>query len=101
MSWNFSALWFVKDLKKFLYELTRVTDKVIFLSVPNRSGIGYLTQKYSGKKDMKKYLIEKNRRILVHNGDIVHSGEKLTDGQLSSHDVLRIMGIKALHNFSA
>ncbi len=60
MSWNFSALWFVKNLESFLSELTRVTDKVIFLSVPNRAGIGYLTQKYSGREDMKKYLIEEN-----------------------------------------
>lgn len=60
MSWNFSALWFVKNIDLFLEELTRVTDKVIFLSVPNQSGIGYLTQKYSGREDMKKYLIEKN-----------------------------------------
>ena len=55
-----------------------------------------LTDMFGNKAE---YLIEKNRRILVHDGDIVHSGEKLTDGQLSSHDILRIMGIKALHNF--
>ncbi|MEA1972266.1 MAG: methyltransferase domain-containing protein [Candidatus Cloacimonadota bacterium] len=60
MSWNFSALWFVNDLQKFLSELDRVTKKVIFLSVPNRLGIGYITQKYLGKDDMKKYLKEEN-----------------------------------------
>ncbi len=59
-SWNFSALWFVQDLHKFLSELSRVTKKVIFLAVPNRLGIGYITQKYLGKDDMKKHLIEEN-----------------------------------------
>ena len=44
MAFNFSALWFVSDLKEFLSELTRVTDKVIMLSVPNRSGIGFKLQ---------------------------------------------------------
>ncbi|MGD9489566.1 MAG: class I SAM-dependent methyltransferase [Calditrichaceae bacterium] len=41
-SWNFASLWFVDDLDKFLTELTRITKKVIFISVPNRSGLGFL-----------------------------------------------------------
>jgi Methyltransferase domain len=60
LSWNFSALWFVDDLEKFLSELSIVTKKVIFLCVPNRTGIGYLSQKFLGKKDLKKYLKEEN-----------------------------------------
>ncbi len=58
MSWNFSALWFTGSLFDFLYELTRITRKVIFICVPNRSGIGYLSQKYQGKEELKKYLNE-------------------------------------------
>ncbi len=58
LSWNFSALWFVDDLESYLRELCRVTKRVIVLCVPNRSGIGYLSQKYSGKNDLKKYLKE-------------------------------------------
>ena len=42
------------------------------------------------------YLIDKNRTILVHNGEYVHAGEVLTDGIVSSHDILRILGEKAL-----
>jgi SAM-dependent methyltransferase len=45
LSWNFSALWFVQDLQAFLQELIRVTQKVIFLCVPNQLGLGYLSQK--------------------------------------------------------
>ena len=60
LSWNFSALWFVTNLQKFLAELTRVTSKVIFISIPNRSGIGYLSQKFLGKEELKKYLNEEN-----------------------------------------
>ncbi len=47
--------------------------------------------------DYKEYLVDKNRQILVHAGEYVQVGEKLTDGQISSHDILRIMGEKALH----
>jgi hypothetical protein len=47
MSWNFSALWFVSELTQFIDELTRVTKKVIFICVPNRNGLGYISQKHS------------------------------------------------------
>lgn len=65
LSWNFSALWFVEDLSKFLKELTRVTTKAIFLCVPNRSGLGYISQKIMGAKELKNYLTEDN--ILPQN----------------------------------
>ncbi|AXX90656.1 DNA-directed RNA polymerase subunit beta' [Arcobacter suis] len=45
------------------------------------------------------YLVEKSKQILVHDGEFVHAGEALTDGQISPHDVLRILGEKALHYF--
>lgn len=60
LSWNFSALWFVDDMPKFISELTRVTSKVILLCVPNRTGLGYLSQKIMGAKDLKEHLNEKN-----------------------------------------
>ncbi len=47
----------------------------------------------------KEYLIDKNREILVHAGEYVQIGEKLTDGLISSHDILRIQGEKALHYY--
>ncbi len=60
LSWNFSALWFVEDLASFLSELDRLTKKIIILAVPNTNGLGYLSQKYLGKEDLNKYLIEAN-----------------------------------------
>lgn len=69
LSWNFSALWFVSDLDKFLQELTRVTSKVIVLAVPNRRGLGYISQKLAGKEDLKKYL--KERFIIPKNFKII------------------------------
>lgn len=44
LSFSFSALWFVPDLKRYLSELSRVTAKAIFISVPNRTGVGYKMQ---------------------------------------------------------
>jgi DNA-directed RNA polymerase subunit beta' len=45
------------------------------------------------------YLIDKGRQILVHDGEFVQAGEKLTDGEVSSHDILEILGEKALHYY--
>ena len=60
LSWNFSAIWFAENLELFLSELTRVTKKVIIVCVPNRHGIGFLSQKYISGSDLRKYLIEDN-----------------------------------------
>ena len=49
--------------------------------------------------DKSEYLVEKAKQILVHDGEFVHAGEPLTDGQVGSHDILRILGDKALHYF--
>ena len=56
LSWNFSALWFVDELENFLRELSRVTKKVILICVPNQTGIGFMSQKYFGEKDIREYL---------------------------------------------
>jgi DNA-directed RNA polymerase beta' subunit len=49
--------------------------------------------------DKHEMLVEKAREILVRDGEFVHAGEKLTDGQISSHDILRVLGEKALNEF--
>ncbi len=58
MSWNFSAMWFLKDIESFVKQLTHITKKVIMICVPNTNGIGYISQKMSGKDDLKRLLRE-------------------------------------------
>ncbi len=43
--------------------------------------------------------VDKGKTILVHPGEYVHAGEKLTDGTVSSHDILAAMGEKALYEY--
>jgi DNA-directed RNA polymerase subunit beta' len=45
------------------------------------------------------YFVPKGQRILVYNGEFVHAGESLTDGLTASHDILRILGDKALMSY--
>ncbi|MBW6516052.1 MAG: class I SAM-dependent methyltransferase [Candidatus Cloacimonetes bacterium] len=53
LCWNFSALWFVKDLSSFLAEFNRLAKKVILLIVPNRSGLGFIFQSLSSSRGYK------------------------------------------------
>jgi hypothetical protein len=43
--------------------------------------------------------VDKNKVSLVHAGEYVHAGEKLTDGTISSHDILAALGEKALYEY--
>jgi SAM-dependent methyltransferase len=79
MSWSFSALWFVPDLQGFLDELTRVTRKVIFLCVPNRSGLGYLSQKYVSGAELRSALVEAHIVPKAIRQAMVGRGWHLTD----------------------
>ena len=47
----------------------------------------------------KDYFVDKTLTKQVSEGEFVHAGERLTDGQFSSHEIVRILGTKALYNF--
>lgn len=46
-----------------------------------------------------KIAIPRQTRILLRDGDQVKKGEPITEGQLNPHDILRIKGLEALHEF--
>ncbi|MCX6052575.1 MAG: DNA-directed RNA polymerase subunit beta' [Campylobacterales bacterium] len=48
---------------------------------------------------IKEYFVDKSHVAVVNPGDFVHAGERLTSGIISSHELLRIMGVKALYNY--
>jgi len=43
--------------------------------------------------------VDKQRSVVVSDGDFVHTGEMLTDGTVSSHDILAALGEKALYEY--
>ena len=69
MYFSFSALWFAQDLPCFLREVSRITDKVIFISVPNITGLGYKMQikDYSPQKypDLRLGNIDRKSMIFI------------------------------------
>ena len=50
----------------------------------------------NGEKEVE-YIVDKGKEILVRDGDFVHTGELLTSGIVSSHDLLEALGEKALY----
>jgi len=43
--------------------------------------------------------VDKGKMVLVHAGEFVHTGEKLTDGVISSHDILAALGERELYEY--
>lgn len=46
--------------------------------------------------EQKEYLIPKGKHVAVREGEYIKAGEPLMDGPISSHDILKILGDKAL-----
>jgi len=49
--------------------------------------------------ESKEYLIPKGKHIAVHEGEFVRAGEALMDGSSNPHDILQILGEKALAKY--
>lgn len=49
--------------------------------------------------DEKKYTVPGTKHILVQDGDEIPAGEKITDGPINPHDILRIKGTNAVQEY--
>lgn len=49
--------------------------------------------------DSKTYLIPYGSKLLVSEGMEIEAGDKITDGSINPHDILRISGLKALQSY--
>jgi len=108
LSWNFAALWYLDDLQGFLSELNRITKKVIVFMVPNRLGLGYMSQKILNGNELKKelneeFIIPKNFKTIMSDlgWDFVESDyidcPPWPDIGMPKEDFLGVFGIKADH----
>ncbi|MBU1991006.1 DNA-directed RNA polymerase subunit beta' [bacterium] len=72
-------------------------DGVVSFGKPLRGKVRVIVTSEYGI--IKEYFVDKSHSPVVNPGDYVHAGERLTTGILSSHEILRIMGVKALYNY--
>lgn len=50
-------------------------------------------------KDVRKYPIPQGKHVLVQEKDHIRSGERLSDGAIDPHDILRIKGVGAVQEY--
>jgi DNA-directed RNA polymerase subunit beta' len=43
------------------------------------------------------YRIPRGKRVIVREGDLIHAGDRLTDGPINPHDILSVLGESEVH----
>ncbi len=76
--------------------LSEINGKVTILTDKGKRKI-IVTDPETGVK--REYEVPKGKYIYVRTGDFVKAGEPLTDGQLNPHDILNILGERAVARF--
>jgi DNA-directed RNA polymerase subunit beta' len=72
-------------------------DGLVSFGKPLRGKVRIIVNSEDGI--IKEYFVDKSHVAVVAVDDFVHAGERLTTGIISSHELLRIMGVKALYNY--
>ena len=52
-----------------------------------------------GKEKAKEYVLPFNSRLATKDGDHIMPGDKLTEGSINPHDILRVCGLKETQNY--
>jgi DNA-directed RNA polymerase subunit beta' len=88
-----------------LFEARKPKDSAVISEIDGTVSFGKDTK---GKRKLvvtpelgeaKEYLIGKGRHLAVNEGDYVKAGEPLMDGPINPHDILRVLGEKALAKY--
>ncbi|MDP8269359.1 MAG: DNA-directed RNA polymerase subunit beta' [Candidatus Tenebribacter davisii] len=84
-----------------LFEARTPKEKAVLSEIAGTVSIGDLSKSgrviyvNAGDDTEKKYIIPPGKRIIVHEGDKVESGDALSSGPLDPHDILTAKGITA------
>ncbi|MBS3740845.1 MAG: DNA-directed RNA polymerase subunit beta' [Candidatus Cloacimonetes bacterium] len=91
-----------------LFEARSPKNKAIISKIDGKVKIGKLTRYgrevtvYSEETEVEeKYTIPYGRRIIVHENDLIQSGDPLSDGKIDPHDLLKARGIVETQEFIA
>ena len=64
-----------------------------------KRGVRKITVVSEDGHEEKIYMIGYGKHVLVHDGDFVHAGEKLSEGSVAPHDILAIMGANRVQEY--
>jgi DNA-directed RNA polymerase subunit beta' len=51
------------------------------------------------QEETKEYLVPHGKHLMVHDGDFVRAGDRLCEGSVDPHDILRILGVYAVQSY--
>jgi DNA-directed RNA polymerase subunit beta' len=66
---------------------------------PQKRGSREIFVKSHDGMDERRYLIPLGKHVLVQENDVIRSGERLSDGAIDPHDILRIKGVGAVEEY--
>ncbi len=66
---------------------------------PQKRGAREITIRSHDGKDERSYLIPLGKHVLVQDNDVIRAGERLSDGAIDPHDILRIKGVGAVQEY--
>ncbi|MGB8658685.1 MAG: DNA-directed RNA polymerase subunit beta' [Candidatus Zixiibacteriota bacterium] len=72
-------------------------DGVVEFGKIIRGATQILVKGYAG--EVMEYLIPHGKHLRVHDGDRIRSGERLCEGPIDPHDILRIKGVNAVQEY--
>lgn len=70
-------------------------DGVVFFNRDNRFKRFVSVTSHDGT-ETREYMVSKDVNILVQSGENIKKGDLISEGNISSHDILRILGVEAL-----
>ncbi len=73
-------------------------DGVVSFGVQKRGSREIIVTSHDGK-DKRTYMISLGKHILVQDNDVIRAGERLSDGAIDPHDILRIKGVGAVQEY--
>jgi len=73
-------------------------DGIVSFGAQKRGSREVIVTSHDGK-DIRKYPISLGKHVLVQANDVVRAGERLSDGAIDPHDVLRIKGVGAVQEY--
>jgi DNA-directed RNA polymerase subunit beta' len=73
-------------------------DGVVSFGAQKRGSREVIVTSHDGK-DVRKYPISLGKHVLVQANDVIRAGERLSDGAIDPHDVLRIKGVAAVQEY--
>jgi len=73
-------------------------DGVVTFGAQKRGSREVVVTSHDGK-DVRKYPIPLGKHVLVQDNDVVRAGERLSDGAIDPHDILRIKGVREVQEY--